>query len=185
VLWFASSRSRPSRAKFARGSASELAPDVASVRAPAPPLEQMNVQCKAREVVIFCPYWIVNKTEVPLRLREKAPHATSPAVCPANLGRLASPLLFSSARGTMKMAVHPSHWSKSINLESPGALVRQAPFARSLTWVAGSGSGACLPPPEAALAARVSCTDQTVIRQAMRQVRLSCRPAIASSHRHG
>ena len=55
---------------------------------------QVNFASKAREVSIFCPYWIVNKTNLTIRLSDNSPRAAVPATIPPGLGGSAKPLLF-------------------------------------------------------------------------------------------
>ncbi|KAK9808775.1 hypothetical protein WJX72_003363 [[Myrmecia] bisecta] len=81
---------------------------------------KMNSASRAREVVIFCPFWVINKTNLTIRFRDNTPSGNLPVVAPPGLGGTAQPLLFSSTRGSMKMCVHPGHWSRSINLDSLG-----------------------------------------------------------------
>ena len=54
----------------------------------------MDSASKAREVVIFCPYWIINKTNLTLKLRDNSPvSALHPQAAPG-LGGVALPILF-------------------------------------------------------------------------------------------
>ena len=57
----------------------------------------MDYASRAREVIIFCPYWVVNKTNLTLKLRDNTPVSTFPPRAAPGLGATASPILFGSA----------------------------------------------------------------------------------------
>ncbi|KAL0042783.1 hypothetical protein WJX79_011021 [Trebouxia sp. C0005] len=81
---------------------------------------KMDFASKAREVVIFCPYWIVNKTNLTLKLKDNTPVSSLPPKAAPGLGGFAQPILFGAGRAHMRISVHESYWSKTINLESVG-----------------------------------------------------------------
>ena len=41
----------------------------------------MDAQCKSRELAISCPYWLLNKTDVPLQCKDSMPQAAAPQAC--------------------------------------------------------------------------------------------------------
>ena len=55
---------------------------------------QMDFASKAREVVIFCPYWIINKTNLTLKLKDNTPVSSLPPKAAPGLGGVAQPILF-------------------------------------------------------------------------------------------
>ena len=55
---------------------------------------QMDPGSRAREVVVSCPYWIVNKTNLILRVKDTTLNATQPLTAPPGLGGQADPVLF-------------------------------------------------------------------------------------------
>lgn len=55
---------------------------------------QMDFASKAREVVIFCPYWIINKTNLTLKLKDNTPISSLPPKAAPGLGGVAQPILF-------------------------------------------------------------------------------------------
>ena len=55
---------------------------------------QMDFASKAREVVIFCPYWIINKTNLTLKLKDNTPVSSLPPKAAPGLGGIAQPILF-------------------------------------------------------------------------------------------
>lgn len=61
------------------------------------------------------------QTDVPLQCKDTMPHAAAPQLAAPALGSIATPLLFSSARGGMRLRVGSGPWSPSINLEKIGA----------------------------------------------------------------
>ncbi|DBA93880.1 TPA: hypothetical protein ACH3X3_013925 [Trebouxia sp. C0006] len=81
---------------------------------------KMDFASKAREVVIFCPYWIINKTNLTLKLKDNTPVSSLPPKAAPGLGGVAQPILFGAGRAHMRISVHESYWSKTINLESVG-----------------------------------------------------------------
>lgn len=95
------------------------------VRAPS----QVDPQSKAREVAVFCPFWLLNKTDVPLGCRDAALRSQNPQLSAPALGSLATPLLLSSARGSMHLRVGSGRWSPSINLDKIGAFSKPLIFA--------------------------------------------------------
>lgn len=58
---------------------------------------QMNAHSRAREVVVFCPYWIINKTNMALLVRDTTPQRGTPMLASPGLGEVAQPLPFRSA----------------------------------------------------------------------------------------
>lgn len=54
----------------------------------------MDFASKAREVVIFCPYWIINKTNLTLKLKDNTPVSSLPPKAAPGLGGAAQPILF-------------------------------------------------------------------------------------------
>ena len=54
----------------------------------------MDFASKAREVVIFCPYWIINKTNLSLQLRDNSPVSSLPPKAAPGLAGTANPILF-------------------------------------------------------------------------------------------
>ncbi|KAL3144165.1 hypothetical protein ABBQ32_003949 [Trebouxia sp. C0010 RCD-2024] len=81
---------------------------------------QMDFGSKAREVVIFCPYWIINKTNLSLKLKDNTPVSSLPPRAAPGLGGVAQPILFGAGRAHMRVSVDDKYWSKTINLESVG-----------------------------------------------------------------
>ncbi|KAK9809768.1 hypothetical protein WJX73_004442 [Symbiochloris irregularis] len=81
---------------------------------------KMNAHSRARQVVIYSPYWIVNKTNLALQVQDYTMHpgSTAGTTVPEGLGDVAKPLPFSSSSGKMRMCVHTSSWSRAINLEN-------------------------------------------------------------------
>jgi hypothetical protein len=57
---------------------------------------QVHAASRAREVAVFCPYLLVNKSPSPLRVRDCTPAAGSPAVAPPPEpdGSPGTPLMF-------------------------------------------------------------------------------------------
>ena len=55
---------------------------------------QMDFGSKAREIVIFCPYWIINKTNLSLKLKDNTPVSSLPPRAAPGLGGVAQPILF-------------------------------------------------------------------------------------------
>lgn len=56
---------------------------------------QLNAASKAREVVVFCPYWIVNKTNTTLRIRDVSPYSSATSIAsPMADDGTAKPVLF-------------------------------------------------------------------------------------------
>lgn len=55
---------------------------------------QLDASSRAREVVVSCPYWIVNKTDLTLRVKDTTLNATQPVAAPPGLGGQAEPVLF-------------------------------------------------------------------------------------------
>lgn len=67
---------------------------------------QMDPGSRSREIVVSCPYWIVNKTNLVLALRDTALNASpNPILAPAGLGGTAEPVLFRQA----SFHYQPSH----------------------------------------------------------------------------
>ena len=60
------------------------------------------------------------QTDVPLQCKDTMPQAATPQMAAPSLGGLATPLLFSSSRGSMRPRVGSGSWSPSINLEKIG-----------------------------------------------------------------
>ena len=54
---------------------------------------QMDSGSRAREVAISCPYWIVNKTNVVLKLKDTSLNSPMPAAAPPGTDK-AEPVLF-------------------------------------------------------------------------------------------
>ena len=54
----------------------------------------MDFASKAREIVIFCPYWIINKTNLTLKLKDNTPVSSLPPKAVPGLGGVAQPILF-------------------------------------------------------------------------------------------
>ena len=54
----------------------------------------MNASSRAREVIVSCPYWIVNKTNLTLRFKDTTFNASQPLTAAPGLGGQADPLLF-------------------------------------------------------------------------------------------
>lgn len=71
---------------------------------------------------MFCPFWLLNKTDVPLGCRDAALRSQNPQLSAPALGSLATPLLLSSARGSMHLRVGFGRWSPSINLDKIGVI---------------------------------------------------------------
>lgn len=63
---------------------------------------------------------VVVQTDVPLHCKDTMPNAAAPQLAAPSLGGTATPLLFSSPRGSMKLRVGTGSWSPSINLEKIG-----------------------------------------------------------------
>ncbi len=58
-------------------------------------LWQLNAASKAREVTVFCPFWIVNKTNSTLRIKDVSPYASTPSIAlPMADDGVAKPALF-------------------------------------------------------------------------------------------
>lgn len=55
---------------------------------------QMDSGSRSREVVVSCPYWVVNKTNLILRLKDTTLNANQPIAAPPGLGGQAEPVLF-------------------------------------------------------------------------------------------
>lgn len=55
---------------------------------------QMDPGSRAREVAISCPYWIINKTNVVLRIKDTTLNSKSPVAAPPGLGKQADAVLF-------------------------------------------------------------------------------------------
>jgi hypothetical protein len=60
------------------------------------------------------------QTDVPLQCKDTMPQAATPQMAAPSLGGIATPLLFSSSRGSMRLRVGTGSWSPSINLEKIG-----------------------------------------------------------------
>lgn len=84
-------------------------------------LLQVDRKSKARDIAIFCPFWVLNKTDVDLVCKDKSLHAHVPQHAPPAAGGTATPLLFSSRRGSVSLRVSGGSWSPSINLDKTGA----------------------------------------------------------------
>ena len=75
----------------------------------------------ARKVTVFCPCWILNKTEKEILIKDRksnfVPHVTAR---PLTVEDDWSPVLFSTSRSTAYIAVSYKSWSKTIYLNSVG-----------------------------------------------------------------
>lgn len=89
----------------------------------------MDPESRAREVAVFCPFWLLNKTDVPLACRDATLRSQAPQLSAPALGGLATPLLLSSARGGMHLRVGSGPWSPGINLDKIGDLSRPSPVS--------------------------------------------------------
>ena len=98
-----------------------------------PARPQVDPQCKSREVAVFCPFWLLNKTDVPLHCRDSTLRSQTPQLAAPALGGPATPLLFSSARNGLHLRVGGGGgpWSPSISLDKIGALAARLPAAES------------------------------------------------------
>ncbi|KAK6170959.1 hypothetical protein SNE40_019236 [Patella caerulea] len=70
------------------------------------------------DVYIYCPYWIINKTELPLHLRG----SNSEVVL--DIGPVAHPMLFRFKKHTRKKAklrLYDSRWSQSFSMDTVGS----------------------------------------------------------------
>eukprot|EP00884_Botryococcus_braunii_P017936 jgi/Botrbrau1/4826/Bobra.0325s0040.1 len=83
-------------------------------------LNKGNGSSRAREISIYCPFWIVNKTNLALRIRDTSPQATVPCIALPGLGTIPDPILFSSPSGVVRLSLNQGPWSRPVNLESPG-----------------------------------------------------------------
>lgn len=55
---------------------------------------QMHSSSRAREVTVYCPFWIINKTNLPLKFKDTSANASQPAISAPGEGGLTQPLLF-------------------------------------------------------------------------------------------
>ena len=86
----------------------------------------------ARCITLFSPYWIVNKTDMPLELRDAnartfqpvcTPVIAAPVACDGEGIANSQPVLFSSSKGSMCVGITTRQWSKAVNLDSVGIMV--------------------------------------------------------------
>lgn len=55
---------------------------------------QLDSGSRAREVVVSCPYWIVNKTNLTMKVKDTTLNASQPVATPPGLGGQAEPVMF-------------------------------------------------------------------------------------------
>ena len=80
-----------------------------------------NPASRAREVALYSPCWLVNKTDQTLRTRDAGLAASLPTYAPAPApGAPAQPMLLGASWGIVRLAVHPGYWSRSVNLDALG-----------------------------------------------------------------
>ena len=75
----------------------------------------------ARRVTLFCPYWILNKTDKEILIKDRKTHFGGQMVLkPCSGEHEWTPVLFSSTKSTVFISVAGVSWSKVINLNSVG-----------------------------------------------------------------
>ena len=94
---------------------------------------------RAREVALYCPYWLVNMTEQALRVRAAGPAAAAlPAAAPPLLpGAPAQPLLLRREPRDGLAARSASRAVRLLEMRLPFLNAEVAPRAMAGRWAAG------------------------------------------------
>lgn len=73
--------------------------------------------------MIYSPYWIINKTNMPLTLRDKKSITRTQITAAPIFDDVCHPVLFTTTKSSACVGINAKQWSRSFNIDTLGIKV--------------------------------------------------------------